>query len=270
MVVATAMLVMLVLIIVIVVMVVATAMLVMLVLIIVIIVMVVMVAFFFLIKRGVKFIPQCLEVVLQSVFLFHELKNLRAVQLFPGRGENVGGRVVSADFVHAFVQLFIRSAGGVAENDSACVFNLVVEKFAEVLHVHFTFVDIDNRGQRIDAGNVLQIGIMDRDGDIAELADARRLDKYTVGGVIGDNLFERLAEIADKAATDTAGVHFGDVHTGILQKSAVDADIAEFVFDKNQLFAAVGFGDKLFDQGCFSGAEKAGEYVDFCHSEKLL
>jgi len=212
----------------------------------------------------VHFFCQLLQFVFESVFLFENLENLRAGELFPGCGENFSFGVVFSQERYAGFELCIGGFSGVAENDRSCTFDLVVEEFAEVLHVHLALVYINNSCCGVQ-GDIVSAEIKNRLDDIAELAHTGGFDDDAVGGIVCENLTESLAEIAYKTAADTAGVHFGDVHAGILQKSAVDADIAEFVFDEHQLFSAVCFSDELFDECCFSGAEEAGEYINFRH-----
>ena len=85
---------------------------------------------------------------------------------------------------------------------------------------------------------------------------------YTVGAAIA-------IKKGCKRAADAAGVHLGDVDAGILQKAAVNADLAEFVFDQHNLFTLERFLDELFDQGRFACTQKAGENINFrylfCH-----
>ena len=68
-------------------------------------------------------------------------------------------------------------------------------------------------------------------------------------------------------AADAARGHLGDLDAGLLQKAAVDVDLAEFVLDQHELFAAVGFRDQLFDERGLAGAQKAGENVNFRHKK---
>ena len=215
------------------------------------------------------FLGQLLELGCERVFLLEHLQDLGAGELLPGGGEDVGCGIVFPDQLDAGGQLGVGDAGGVAENDSAGALDLIIEEFAEVLHVHLALVDVDHCGGRtqLDAGGV---DVFHRADDVAELADAGGLDEDAVGRVVGEYLLQGLPEIADQAAADTARVHLGDVDAGVLQEAAVDADIAEFVFDQHQLFTGVGLGDELFDEGGLSRAEKTGEYVDFRHGSVSL
>ena len=46
---------------------------------------------------------------------------------------------------------------------------------------------------------------------------------------------------------------------GLLQKAAVDADLAELVLDEHDLLACKGLFDELLDKGGLTGAKEAGE-----------
>ena len=81
------------------------------------------------------------------------------------------------------------------------------------------------------------------------------------------DLFESLVEVADEGAADAARGHLGDLDAGLLEKAAVDVDLAEFVLDQHELFAAVGFRDQLFDERGLAGAQKAGENINFRHKK---
>ena len=210
------------------------------------------------------FFHHLLQFCFQGVLLFQYFQNLCTGQLFPGGSENVRRGIVFSQQFHAGGQLGIGNTGGVAEDNGTGVFDLVVEEFPEVLHVHLTLIHIGNRGKgtqydfvRVNVGHSLD--------DIAELAYTGGFDQNPVGRIFGNHLLQGFGKVAYQTAADAAGVHFGDVYPCILQETAVDADVAEFVFDQHQLFAAVGLCDQLFDQCGFSGTQKAGEYINSCH-----
>ena len=140
--------------------------------------------------------------------------------------------------------------------------DLIVIELAEVLHIHFDLVDIGHGDKAVQQHRQGLGHALDRAGDIAQLADAGRLNEDAVGVVGLNDLFQRLAEIADQTAADAAGVQLVDLNTGLAHKAAVNADLAEFVLDQDDLFARKGFLDELFDKGGLAGTEKAGENVD--------
>ena len=71
------------------------------------------------------------------------------------------------------------------------------------------------------------------------------------------NFFERLAEVADKAAADAARVHLGHLDARVLQKARVNADFAELVFDDDELLTGVGLFYELLDERGLTRAEEA-------------
>ena len=79
------------------------------------------------------------------------------------------------------------------------------------------------------------------------------------------HLFQRFSKVADQGAADASAIHFGYLNACILHKSAVDADLAEFVLDQHQLFAGISLLQKLLDQRGLSGAQKAGENINLRH-----
>ena len=85
---------------------------------------------------------------------------------------------------------------------------------------------------------------------------------------LGLDLFQRLVEVAHQRAADAAGGHLADLDAGFLQKAAVDADLAELIFNQNQLLTGECLRQQLFDEGRFARAQKAGDNVNFRHGIK--
>ena len=165
---------------------------------------------------------------------------------------------------HAGIELLLRNTGGTAQNNAVCVLNLIVIELAEILHVHLALVCIGYGCEAVQH-NIVHVEIFNRTDNIAQLADTGRLDKDSVRVELLQNLLQCFAEVADKATADAAGIHFGDLNTGILQKAAVNCDLTELIFNQNKLFALKSFCDQLFDQCSFTGTEKSGENIDLCH-----
>ena len=205
-----------------------------------------------------------LQLDLECILLFKHLEYLHARELFPRSCEYLCCMIVLPYLINAGDQLFIGYSRGMAENHRTCVFNLIVKELAEILHVHPALVHISNRGDDIEH-DVVRADILDGTDNIAELTDSRRLDEYTVGRIVSEHLLQCFAKIPNEAAADTARIHLGDVHTRVLQKSTVNAYVAKLVFDKYQLFAAVGLSDELFDERSLSRPEKSRKYVDLRH-----
>jgi len=200
----------------------------------------------------------------ESIRLFHCRKDLGAGKNVPIRCNDLGIGVVSADKLNGLCKLFLGETLGVAENDSTCAFDLVVEEFTEILHIHLALLCIYHCGCRVES-DICKSKILHSLDNVGELTYTGGLDKDPFGSVGFDDLGESLSEIAHERAADAAGVHLRDLNACLLKKSAVDTDIAELVFNNYQLFACKGLADKLFYKCCLSGSEKAGENIDFNH-----
>ena len=148
--------------------------------------------------------------------------------------------------------------------------DLVVVELTEVLHIHLDLVDVGH-GDEAAQLNIQMLGhALDSAGHVGQLADAGGLDNDAVGVVLLHHLLQSGAEIAHQRAADAAGVQLIDLDAGLLQKAAVDADLAELVLDEHDLLACKGLFDELLDKGGLTGAKEAGENIDLGHSLKCL
>ena len=205
-----------------------------------------------------------LQLLFKGILVLHRLENLCAGELIPRGGNDGGVLVVLAQQSDAGFKLFGLDTVRAAQNDGVCVLDLVVIELAEVLHIHFALVCIGNGGEAIQR-NVFHVQVLHGTDHIAQLAYAGRLDQNAVRVVGLQHLMQRLAEVAHKAAADAALAHLGDFNAGVLQKAAVNGNLAELVFDEDELFALKSFGDQLADQRGFACAEEAGKNIDFRH-----
>ena len=199
------------------------------------------------------------------VLLFHCTADDIAGQIVPRRGDDRCGRVVFFQQSNNGFELCLVHLLCTGEDDRGCVFDLVVEEFAEVLHVHLRLGAVNNSGEAVQLRLALGVSTLCGTDDIGQLADTGRLDDDAVGGIGADNLCKRLAEVTDEGTADAAGVDFGHFNAGVLHEAAVDTDFAEFVFDEDEFFALVAFGDQLFDECGLTGTEKAGNDIYFGH-----
>ena len=205
-----------------------------------------------------------LQLLFKGILVLHRLENLCAGELIPRGGNDGGVLVVLAQQSDAGFKFFGLDTVRAAQNDGVCVLDLVVIELAEVLHVHFALVCIGNGGEAIQR-NVFHVQVLHGTDHIAQLAYAGRLDQNAVRVVGLQHLTQRLAEVAHKAAADAALAHLGDFNAGVLQKAAVNGNLAELVFDEDEFFALKSFGDQLADQRGFACAEEAGKNIDFRH-----
>ena len=215
------------------------------------------------------FLQKCFEFIIQRVFLRHGSNQLCAGKLVPFGCDNRCCRIELPQAFHGIVQLRFGQTGGMAENQAACVCNLIVEELAEVLLIHFAFFCIDYGREAVQL-DILHMEILHGADDIAELADTGGLNQNAVRMILLQNLTERFAEIADERAADAAGIHLVDLNACLFKESAVNADLTEFVFDQHKLFAVEAVLNELLDQRRLTGSEEAGENGDFCHKVALL
>jgi len=195
----------------------------------------------------------------------HGLEDLVAVQLIPGGCDDGRIGVVLAQQLDHGVDLFGGHVLGTAEQDGTGIFDLIGKELAKILEADLAAGTVDDGNRAAQLHLDFLGGIDDGLGDIRQLADARGLDDHTVGVELGDDLLEGFAEVADQRAADAARVHFGNFYAGLLEETAVDADLAELVLDEDDLFALEGFVEQLFDEGSLAGTEKTGDDVDSCH-----
>ena len=205
---------------------------------------------------------------LESVLLLHSGEDILAVELVPRSGNDSSGRVVLSDELDCRLNLLCLGKVGVGEDDGGCVGDLVVIELAKVLHIHLTLVNVGNGGEAIELG-VRSLNRLNSLDNVGELTYSAGLDDNSVGVELVKHLDKRLGKIADEGATDTTGVHLGDLDACVLKESAVDTDLAEFVLDKNELFAAVCFLNKLLYKCGLAGSEEAGKNIYFRHFQKI-
>ena len=205
-----------------------------------------------------------LQLLEQSVALLHGLEDLCAGQLVPGGGDDDGVGILLPQQGHAGVELLLGDAAGAAQNDGPGGLHLVVVEFAEVLHIHLALARVGH-GDQVAERHRITGDLLHGCLHVAELAHTGGLNEDPVRRVVGNDLGQSLAEVAHQAAADAAGVHLGDLDARVLQKAAVNADLAELVLDQHQLLSGVGFLNHLFDQGRLACAEKTGVNVNFCH-----
>ena len=147
----------------------------------------------FLVAAATHFLQ---HIVQHGVALLDDFKQLFSVQAVHRRGDDDGLGVLPADHVH--VQLDLGGVGDIraAEHDGSGVLDLVVEEFAEILHVHLTLVGVHNGHGAIQLHLHIRGHVDNGLHHVGELAHARRLDDDAVRLVLGQNLFQGFSEIA--------------------------------------------------------------------------
>ena len=212
---------------------------------------------------------EALKLCFKGVSALHSLKKLLTVQLIPRGGDDNCGLVMLAEKLNCGGDLGVAHTAGVTHYDSSCVVYLIKEELAEVSYIHLALICVANGGEAVE-NDILKLKSLNRLDDVGELTDSRRLDEYTLGGVLLDNLVKSLAEIAHKATADATRIHFVYGDSRILKEASVYTDITELVLDKNYLFSCVSLGEHLLDKGGFSCAQEARKNVDLGHVFNVL
>ena len=251
------------LILVIVVMMVAARMLV-LVILVGIVMMMVMMVLFLVVLLGLGAADHVSQLFGERVLLLHGLEDLCAGELVPRRRDDDGVQIVLAQQGHGGGQLLLGDGAGAAENDGGGGLNLVRVEFTEILQIDLALRGICHGDEAAERDALVRNALYSTD-DVAELADTGRLDEDAVGMIVGDDLLQRAAEVADERAADAAGVHLVDLNAGVLHEAAVNADLTELVFDEDDLFTLIGLADHLFNERGLARAEESGVNVNGSH-----
>ena len=200
----------------------------------------------------------------------HDRHNLCAGQLAPVGGHNGGGGVLGLQQRHGGGHLLLVGGAGAAQQNAGGMADLVVIELAKVLHIHFNLVHVGD-GHKAVEGDGQRLGhALHGAGHVAELAHAGRLNEDAVGMVGVHHLFQRLPEIAHQRAADAARIQLVDLDAGLPHESAVNADLAKFVLDQDDLLPGEGFLDELFDERGLAGAQETRKNINFgaffCHN----
>ena len=167
--------------------------------------------------------------------------------------------------MQAFRELLLFDIPGTAQHDGIGIFDLILKEFPEVLSVLFGLLGIHygDAGVQPDIrmlGHTLH-GLF----HVGEFAHAGGLDQNALGMELLHHLDQRVPEISHERAADAAGIHLGDLHTGLSQEAAVDADLTEFVFDQYDLMTLEYLFQQFLDKGGLSSAKEPGDHINFCH-----
>ena len=200
----------------------------------------------------------------KRAFAFHCRKNLRAADIVPRSCYDCCVVVKFLYHCDSFCELLLGKLLRAAENDCFRALYLIFVELAEVLHIHLDFRRVSYSCCAVEL-DFIAADIKHCLDNIGKLSYTRRLDENSVGAELLENLRQRLSEITDKRAADTALIHLGDLNARVLHKAAVNADFTELVFDKNELFAVIALFEKLLYERCFTRSEKARKYIYLCH-----
>ena len=200
----------------------------------------------------------------------HDRDDLGTGQGGPVGGDDGGGGVLLGQQGDGGSDLLLTGVAGAAQDDAGRMADLVVVELAKVFHIHFDLVHVGDGDKAVQDDRQALGHALHSAGNVGQFTNTRRLDEDAVGVVGLDDLFQRLAEVADQAAADAAGVQLVDLDAGLTHEAAVNTDLTELVLDQDDFLARERLFDELFDKGSLAGAEEAGENVDFgfvfCHS----
>ena len=177
--------------------------------------------------------------------------DLRAREVFPRCGDDLGMIVDSADQVDGGIQLVLCDVACSRQDDGAGVLDLILVELLKVLQVDLALAGVDDGNGAADFG---ALDLLDRCNDIGEFADAGGLDEDTVRGELLDDFLQRGAEVTHEGAADAAGVHFCDLDAGFLEETAVDTDLSELVLDEDEFLSLISVGDEFLDERGFTCA----------------
>ena len=180
-----------------------------------------------------------LKLARKGILLLHSGENCSAVKGIPRGGDDSRLGVMLTQKCYRLFKLFLVHARRAAENDGARVCDLVTVELAEIFKIYAALGGVGDGGEAVEK-HVLSSNALHGVDHVGKLTDARGLDKNTVGMEFVKHLAKGLGEVAHKAAADASAVHFGDLDARLAEKSAVDADLAELVFNKNHLLSHIG------------------------------
>ena len=231
-------------------------------LVVIIVVMVVVMMLALLCKKSLQLVVKC-------VLLSHCVSKLLSGELVPLGSYDRRSRVEFSQTLYSVVYLILSKTSSMAEDDTACVCDLVVEELTKILLIHLALLCVNYSCKAVKL-HIVSAYVLNSTDNIAELANARGLDEDTAGMIFLQHLLQSLAEISHKTTADTAGIHLSYLDTGILQEASVYTNVTELILDKHQLFALVALVYELLDKGSLTSSKKAGENSYLCHTSALL
>ncbi len=206
---------------------------------------------------------------LEIVLSFNHRQQLCTIELIP-RGRDNGCLVIQlAHLRHHKIKLLRRGLLRAAQDDSRCIRDLVVEKFTKRLHLLECLLRVHHSHERTQLHIRLVLKINHGLHDIRELAHTGRLDQDAVRMELLEHLAQVLRKIAHQRAADAAGIHLRNLDAGILQETAIDTHLSEFILDQDDLLTGERLLDHFLDERGLARAQESGNNVNFCHHKHL-
>ena len=139
--------------------------------------------------------------VCRSKRLFDSLKDLYSGEVIPGCCDDLCVIVDLADESYCLIELILSDIACTAQDDRSCILDLVLIELLEVLEVDAALGSVDNCNCSAD---LCSFDALNGSNYVGELAYAGRFDEDPVGSELVDYVLQGCAEVADKAAADTA------------------------------------------------------------------
>ena len=194
----------------------------------------------------------------------HRMDQLFTCQIIPGSCYNGCVLIQFPEHCYSSIQFLLRDLICTGKNNRRSGLHLIVVKLAKILGVDLDLTGIYHRNG-ISQSHFVICDFIHSCDHIRQLAHTGGFDNDPVRIILSDYLSQSLSKITHQATTDTTGIHLRDVNTGLLQKTAVNADLTKFVLNKHKFLALIALCDHLFDKGGLTRSQKAGINVDFCH-----
>ena len=96
------------------------------------------------------------------------------------------------------------------------MFDLVVEKLTEILHIQLAFRRIRNCGKAVQFHPGFSLNSLNSADDIRQFAHAGWFNNNPIRLKLFRAFFQGLRKVADQTAADASGIHFLDLHAGFL------------------------------------------------------
>ena len=203
-----------------------------------------MMFFVVVMSAATMFLFQFFQICSNRSFSFHSMQQLLTGKLIPGRSNDYSIGITLAQQLHSLIQFIMGNDVRAGKNNDICGFHLVIVELTKVLHINLNLTGIHNSNAeaQLHTFNLIYSGDY-----IGQFANTGGLNKHTVRMIILNHLCQSLTKISHKRAANASGVHLGNIDTRILQKTAVNADLTEFVLNENQFLPTVAFLNHLFN-----------------------
>ena len=222
------------------------------------------VAFFVVMMMVMGMFLQMRQFLCQGLGAFNGFLHLNTGQLIPGGSDHRCRSVMLANQCHNILDLFVTQFVCAAEYDAGCRVDLIFIEFTKAGQINITAggIDYSRKGAQL---NIVRLYPLNSSHNVTEFANAGGFDQDTFRRKVSNDLGQRTAKITHQRAANAAGIHFSNLNAGFLQETAVNTDIAKFIFNQNEFFALISFFDQFLNQGRFTRTQETGKNINSCH-----